>query len=191
MSDPVVQGSHGSSRDQGYYPLGVQIYYARAGEGMRFGAVGGVKESHATSSNQGGTLRGSAKARYYARAGTETLGISIASTAEPLSLRYRERHPERERERRRKQRHQLRALGRAEIAAFRASGCVDCGRPATLCHHVDPASKEFGIREWKRSPRAYGLRRLRLELAKCVPMCGYCHSRLHAGWRLEAKEALS
>src|SRR5829696_2129936 len=55
MSDPVVQGSHGSSRDQGYYPLGVQIYDARVGERMRFGAVGASAEkSHTPSWNQGG-----------------------------------------------------------------------------------------------------------------------------------------
>jgi hypothetical protein len=68
------------------------------------------------------------------------------------------------------------------IKEFRKNGCLLCVEKESCCltaHHVDPAQKEFEI------GRALGIKigidKVIVELAKCVCLCGNCHSKVHAG----------
>jgi hypothetical protein len=70
-----------------------------------------------------------------------------------------------------------------EILIAEAGGkCAICGyarHPAALqFHHVDPATKSFGlgVRGITRS-----IERLRAEAAKCVLLCANCHAELEVG----------
>ena len=70
-----------------------------------------------------------------------------------------------------------------ELLVAEAGGaCVLCGysrHPAALqFHHVDPATKSFGlgVRGITRS-----IERLRIEAAKCVLLCANCHAELEVG----------
>jgi len=70
-----------------------------------------------------------------------------------------------------------------EILLKEAGGkCVICGyarhSAALQFHHVDPASKSFGlgVRGITRS-----IARLREEAAKCILLCANCHAELEAG----------
>ena len=56
-----------------------------------------------------------------------------------------------------------------------AQACDECGHTAYLWHHVDPSTKLFNISLGGNYP----LDVIETELAKCVPMCNSCHSRLH------------
>lgn len=81
-----------------------------------------------------------------------------------------------------------------EILVEEAGGkCVICGyarySAALQFHHVDPASKSFGlgVRGITRS-----IDRLRKEAAKCVLLCANCHAELEAGVvELPVKSGLS
>jgi transposase len=81
-----------------------------------------------------------------------------------------------------------------EILVEEAGGkCVICGyarhSAALQFHHVDPASKSFGlgVRGITRS-----IDRLREEAAKCVLLCANCHAELEAGAvELPVKSGLS
>jgi transcriptional regulator with XRE-family HTH domain len=60
--------------------------------------------------------------------------------------------------------------------------CVLCGYDryvgALQFHHVDPTKKSFGI---ARNGSTRGIAEARLEVAKCVLVCGNCHAELEAG----------
>ena len=60
-------------------------------------------------------------------------------------------------------------------AFFAGKRCVTCGGDDGLeLHHLDPSVKEsHRIWSWSEARRA-------AELAKCVPMCRWCHRELHA-----------
>jgi len=62
------------------------------------------------------------------------------------------------------------------IQALRATlTCDVCGGTVDLFHHVDPSTKRFNI------GRGFGYTQenVEIELAKCIPMCKPCHTRLH------------
>ena len=79
-----------------------------------------------------------------------------------------------------RRRRELKAL----LVAEAGGACVGCGYDAHACalqfHHLDPATKEFGI-------AAEGVTRslesLRKEAMKCVLVCANCHAELEAGVR--------
>src|SRR6516162_7634891 len=48
--------------------------------------------------------------------------------------------------------------------------CAHCGGPADLFHHVDPATKSFGIGDASAS-----LDRIMEEIEKCILLCRSCH----------------
>lgn len=62
--------------------------------------------------------------------------------------------------------------------------CGRCGFHESIealeFHHLDPASKEFGIGT-DGIPRSW--RRVQAELAKCVLLCANCHRETHADLR--------
>ena len=63
--------------------------------------------------------------------------------------------------------------------ACRCCGYRDC--PAALhFHHVDPATKLFGIGG---RGLAHSMELLRVEAAKCVLLCSNCHAEVEAGFR--------
>lgn len=69
-----------------------------------------------------------------------------------------------------------------EILVEEAGGrCAVCGydrHPRALeFHHVDPATKTFGIG----GGNSWSLARARQEAAKCVLLCGNCHAEVEAG----------
>jgi hypothetical protein len=59
--------------------------------------------------------------------------------------------------------------------------CAICGHDrcpaAPHFHHLDPATKEFGIR----IGRTPALERLREEAQKCVLLCSNCHAEVESG----------
>ena len=60
--------------------------------------------------------------------------------------------------------------------AWRTAGCAVCGCTHIICieaHHRDPAGKEYTFR------MSLPLDVLRIELAKCVPICANHHRALH------------
>jgi 5-methylcytosine-specific restriction endonuclease McrA len=63
--------------------------------------------------------------------------------------------------------------------------CVACGYDRALSalqfHHVDPATKSFGLSEGGFSR---GIEPAREEAKKCVLLCGNCHAEVEAGVRL-------
>lgn len=70
-----------------------------------------------------------------------------------------------------------------EILVAEAGGrCVVCGYERCLralgFHHLDPASKEFGV-AFRGATRS--LARARFEAAKCVLLCANCHMEVEAG----------
>jgi hypothetical protein len=71
---------------------------------------------------------------------------------------------------------------KATLIAEAGGRCAICGYdrcPAALhFHHVDPATKAFGLAHggWSRS-----LESARAEAAKCVLLCGNCHAEVEAG----------
>lgn len=61
-------------------------------------------------------------------------------------------------------------------------GCLICGYDRALgalhFHHVDPATKEFGIAQ---RGVTRSLERARAEVRKCVLLCSNCHAEVEAG----------
>ena len=65
---------------------------------------------------------------------------------------------------------------------YKGSKCQICGYDRYVgslnFHHIDPASKEFGIsqdgltRSWERVKR---------EIEKCILLCANCHAEVHDG----------
>ena len=58
--------------------------------------------------------------------------------------------------------------------------CQACDESDPCCidfHHLDPTTKEFAISNMM----AYSAERIEQEIAKCVPLCRNCHSKVHAG----------
>lgn len=62
--------------------------------------------------------------------------------------------------------------------------CTRCGYDRcidALCfHHLDPATKERELSNWR-----YSLKRGREEVKKCVLVCANCHAEIHSELRLE------
>lgn len=75
-----------------------------------------------------------------------------------------------------------RQLLKRKAVRYKGGCCSVCGYSkyigALEFHHVDPASKEFGLgldgltRSWER---------IKNEVDKCVLLCSNCHRELHAG----------
>jgi transposase-like protein/5-methylcytosine-specific restriction endonuclease McrA len=70
-----------------------------------------------------------------------------------------------------------------EILVAEAGGCCQlCGYDryagALQFHHVDPADKEFALAS---RGLARSLAKARVEVAKCVLLCGNCHAEVEAG----------
>lgn len=69
--------------------------------------------------------------------------------------------------------------GKCQICGY--DKCVD----ALQFHHLDPSIKDFGIsdkgltRSWERT---------KIEVDKCVLLCGNCHAEIHAGVTKLAQE---
>jgi hypothetical protein len=58
--------------------------------------------------------------------------------------------------------------------------CAQCGEnhPATLhFHHRDPQLKTFNVSTYIQ--HAYGIERIKNEIAKCTVLCANCHAKLH------------
>jgi transposase-like protein/5-methylcytosine-specific restriction endonuclease McrA len=74
-----------------------------------------------------------------------------------------------------------RARIRDEVIAEAGGCCAICGyarNPAALqFHHIDPASKEFTLRNGD----TRSLERMRAEAAKCVLLCANCHAEVESG----------
>jgi transposase len=74
-----------------------------------------------------------------------------------------------------------RARIRAEVIAEAGGCCAICGysrNPAALqFHHLDPATKEFTLRNGD----TRSLERMRAEAAKCVLLCANCHAEVESG----------
>ena len=74
-----------------------------------------------------------------------------------------------------------RARIRAEVIAEAGGCCAICGysrSPAALqFHHLDPATKEFTLRNGD----TRSLERMRAEAAKCVLLCANCHAEVESG----------
>ena len=67
--------------------------------------------------------------------------------------------------------------------------CEDCGQnhPATLeFHHTDPTQKDFNVS--RLIAQSTSLRRLKVEMAKCVVLCANCHRIRHWNERQELDE---
>jgi transposase-like protein len=68
------------------------------------------------------------------------------------------------------------------LVAEAGGRCARCGYDRCLraleFHHVDPATKEFGI---ALHGLTRSLRRARIEAAKCVLLCSNCHMEVEAG----------
>jgi 5-methylcytosine-specific restriction endonuclease McrA len=68
------------------------------------------------------------------------------------------------------------------LIAEAGGSCQLCGYdrcPGALhFHHVDPASKEFGI---SRKGFTRSIAKMREEAAKCVLLCSNCHAEVEAG----------
>lgn len=63
---------------------------------------------------------------------------------------------------------------------YKGGKCQRCGYKksmAALCfHHIDPATKEFGIGE---NGHTYSWERVKKEIDKCELICQNCHHELH------------
>jgi len=74
-----------------------------------------------------------------------------------------------------------RARIRAEVIAEAGGRCAICGysrNPAALqFHHLDPATKDFTLRNGD----TRSLERMRAEAAKCVLLCANCHAEVETG----------
>jgi hypothetical protein len=73
----------------------------------------------------------------------------------------------------------------AFLEVRRNSRCSECGTSDPDCldfHHLDPATKSFGVAN--KAPRVSHARLLK-EIAKCVVVCANCHRKRHYKARLE------
>ena len=69
-----------------------------------------------------------------------------------------------------------------EEAGGRCSACGYDRLPAALhFHHLDPATKKFGLADGGQSR---GLARARAEAKKCILLCGNCHAEVEGGVRI-------
>jgi hypothetical protein len=60
--------------------------------------------------------------------------------------------------------------------------CIKCGESDICCldlHHVDPSTKLYDFGTLKK--KAFAIKTILTELAKCVSLCSNCHRKLHAG----------
>lgn len=71
---------------------------------------------------------------------------------------------------------------KAILVAEAGGACVLCGydrcERALSFHHLDPATKEFGVAF---RGHARSLDRARAEAAKCALVCANCHMEIEAG----------
>lgn len=93
-----------------------------------------------------------------------------------------------EEERRQASRDRLRERqqrGRQWLTDYKAArGCKQCGESDPDCldfHHFDPSQKEVqpATMWW----RQWSVKRMEVELAKCIVLCSNCHRKLHASER--------
>lgn len=66
------------------------------------------------------------------------------------------------------------------LELFFANGCIHCGefdQTVLCCHHVDDKTWEISTLMWT----GHAVATLQKELAKCIPLCKFCHDRVHGG----------
>ena len=76
----------------------------------------------------------------------------------------------------------MRICARLLLVAEAGGACAICGYDryigALHFHHLDPATKEFGI---SRRGFTRSIQKMREEAAKCVLLCSNCHAEVEAG----------
>jgi hypothetical protein len=69
---------------------------------------------------------------------------------------------------------------KAKAIAYKGGKCQRCGYGVCIralkFHHLDPAQKIFGI-----SGATKAWDKIKIELDKCVLVCGNCHDEIHSG----------
>ena len=79
---------------------------------------------------------------------------------------------------------ELRRQRKLRAVRYMGAICQGCARDGSAAifefHHVDAASKEYGISQ---AGFPYRWERVLVELAKCVMLCANCHREVHAGVR--------
>lgn len=68
--------------------------------------------------------------------------------------------------------------------------CVFCSEPEPCCldfHHLDPIVKDMDVSYLVRSK---SMKRLLIEIQKCVVVCSNCHRKIHAGLLAATEEHL-
>lgn len=68
------------------------------------------------------------------------------------------------------------------VANFKVNGCSKCDEKEACClsaHHLDGSKKDFVIAN--ANGKQVGIKKLELELNKCVCLCHNCHAKVHAG----------
>lgn len=65
---------------------------------------------------------------------------------------------------------------------YKGGCCQICGYNKSVgalqFHHLDPSQKDFGIAD---KGNTMGWEKMKVELDKCVLLCGNCHSEVHEG----------
>ena len=75
---------------------------------------------------------------------------------------------------------QWRKRTKIKAVEYKGGKCQECGYNrcirAMKFHHLDPAQKDFGISGVSRAWET-----IKVELDKCVLVCGNCHDEIHEG----------
>lgn len=69
--------------------------------------------------------------------------------------------------------------------------CVKCGENDPCClefHHLNPSEKEFNISDAIKN--GYSIKRIELEMKKCIVLCSNCHKKEHANNKEEIDNQL-
>jgi formate hydrogenlyase subunit 6/NADH:ubiquinone oxidoreductase subunit I len=65
---------------------------------------------------------------------------------------------------------------------YKGGKCIRCGYSrcirAMKFHHLDPTQKDFTI-----AGKSMSWERIRVELDKCILVCGNCHDEIHDSWQ--------
>ena len=63
------------------------------------------------------------------------------------------------------------------VNEWKSQGCIKCGDKRIYvidAHHIDPSTKNFDVSKTMR-----GLKIVKKELEKCIPLCSNCHREYH------------
>lgn len=65
-----------------------------------------------------------------------------------------------------------------ELVEYKGGECIKCGYNKSIkaleFHHIDPNKKDFTI-----SGKSYSIKRLKIEVDKCILVCSNCHNEIH------------